>query len=175
MSIHRRLVSLLLMIALLPLPLACGGGGGGPTDPGSLIVFAPSQAPTANSIGLRTGNVSGDRLTLELFANEVEGVSFVSFILNHPDDLLTFDGASQGGFFGALGFLTVTQIPIVGGILILDVAVDDHSGSGVIMRLEFTAQQSGSGRIQIEDPEAQNVAGTSLDVTWIDGTVDVEL
>lgn len=169
---------LCLLTCLLSVVACSGGGGGGgsPTDPGPAIVFTPDRPSTAGSIGLRSAGVNGNRLTLELFANQVDDVSAVSFILVYPTNRLTFDGASQGDFFGGFGFVNVSQLPIAGTLLVVDISTTERSGSGVLLRLNFTATGSGRGALDIQSPQAQNLSGQILgNIDWIGGTVDVAL
>jgi len=165
-----------LLLAGLLLLLACGGSGGGPAAPQALIVFTPDQPAVANSLSLQSATVSDRSFSLELVANEVSDVSAVTFILAFPASLVRFDGANQGDFLGSFAFLTVSQLPVAGSVLVVDLSVAESSGSGVVLQLHFTAQRSGRGAIRPESPEAQDLNGTVLsDVTWSGGTIDIQL
>lgn len=169
---------LCLFTCLLSVVACSGGGGGGrsPTDPGPAIVFTPDRPSTAGSIGLRSAGVNENRLILELFANQVDDISLVSFILVYPTSLLDFDGVRQGDFFEGVGFADVTQLPFSESLLVVSFSLTDHRGSGVILELDFTATASGRGVLDIQSPEAQNGDGQVLgDIDWIGGTVDIAL
>jgi hypothetical protein len=182
---RRRWAPLLLGWAALLLP-SCGGGGGGhsPTEPPAAVVsFTADGAATARSFSLRRGaGTSGTHHQLELVATEVTNVASLDFVLTLPPNVVRFESARQGSFLaqnGAAPILFALPLPApFNGVLISDNRPNNlagASGSGVVLILEFEALANGSGRIDIEEPEANDPQNRPIGgLSWIGGTVNVQ-
>ncbi len=164
-----------------------GGGGGGPTQPPTVnppsdISFSPASSPVSNSIYLSSGGGAGSTFILEVEAQNVSDLYSVSFILNYPDDYLTFSrgSESEGTFLSANGEFDTsveaserTTGEVAVGITRLG-EVPGVNGSGSLLTIEFRRQAAGSGPLQMVDPAALDSFGVEqVEVTWIGGSVTV--
>ena len=180
----RRWAPLLLACAASVLPSCGGGGHDSPTDPPAAVVFfTPDGAAAARSFSLRRGNgTRGTHLQLELVATEVTNVHALDFVLTLPANVVRFESVRQGSFLaqnGVAPILFALQLPApLDGVLISDnrpPGAAGVSGSGVVLTLEFEALANGSGRLDIEAPEAIDPQDRPLGgLTWIGGTVTVQ-
>jgi hypothetical protein len=175
----RRLLALLLPLALL----ACGGGGGGggptePPPPQPGIVVTPAAAP-ATGVSIAPGaGTTQSTLILEIRANSVNDLYGVAFDLRYPSTLLQLVQASSGPF---LGNATLQSVPGSGsGLLIVGLSklgsVSGASGSGVLMTLEFRAIAAGQGSFTFEQNSAVSSGGQPItNFGWSAGTVQITL
>lgn len=181
-----RHASFFLLVALL---WACGGGGGGgsgptapPPPPQASLVFSPAGGG-ANSLSLvASAESTSSRLVLSLSATDVEALYGVAFDLDYPDQVLRYDGASEGDFLTQAGeFVTTVQTAQpTSGRLVIGVTrlgpVPGASGSGTLLTLEFTAIGSGQGNLAFSNNRAFDPQGeVRPDVAWFGGSVEVVL
>lgn len=168
---------------------ACGGGGGGggggiggPTTPGPSITFSPAGTAGPNALALRQGPGStASRLILELVAEDVAALYGISFDLQFPVSVLSFEAASEGAFFASDGSSTTLQaVEQPAGNLVIGLSrlgqVPGLSGTGVLLTLEFRPVGSGSGTLRFEANQAFDASGDPLPaVVWGAGSVQVVL
>lgn len=164
---------------------ACGGSeDDSPTEnPTAVIFFTADGAATARSFSLRRGNgTSGTRLQLELVATDVTNVHSLDFVLSLPTNVARLEGQRQGSFLtqgGVNAILIAFPLPApFNGVLISDIrppGTSGVSGSGVVMTLELEAVANGSGRIDLELPEATDPQDRPITgLSWIGGTATVQ-
>ncbi|MEM9552739.1 MAG: hypothetical protein AAGC60_00650 [Acidobacteriota bacterium] len=138
-----------------------------------MIVLTPETGEPPRIV-LRSGGGSADTLLeLEVVAEGVERVADVAFELAFPVDLFRFERIEPGTFLGA----TVPTVSQVGNrLLVLLTGTTEASGSGVLVRLRFTAIDEGSGRFDFVAPEATRRDGSTIDeITWHGAGVRVVL
>jgi hypothetical protein len=163
--------------------LACGGGGHSPTEPSAAVIsFTADSAAPARSFSLRRGNgTNGTHLQLELVATDVTDVHSLDFVLDLPANIVRLEGQRQGPFLTQNGVIALLiALPLPGpfnSVLITDTRANGASGvsgSGVVLTLELEALANGSGRIELEVPEARDSQDRPLGgLSWIGGTVTV--
>lgn len=173
----------LVACALLALVSACGGGGGGgggPTTPGPSVTFSPSGVSGPNALVLREGPGSNaNRLVLELVAEEVNPLYGISFDLQYPSSVLSFDAATEEGFLGSDGetpTLQVAEGPV--GNLVIGLSrlgpVPGIAGSGVLLTLQFRTVGGGSGSFRFDANQGFDANGDPLPaIAWGAGSVRV--
>lgn len=178
----RRWTIALLCCAAAALP-ACSGGSDSPSEnPTTVISFTPGGATPARGFFLRQGGgTSGTRLKLELVAADVTNVHSLDFVLELPPNIVRREGQSLGPFLnqnGVTAVLVALQLPSpLNGVLVSAVRPTNSgvSGSGVVMTFEIEALVNGSGRIDLESPEAADPLGAPIaGLSWIGGTVSVQ-
>lgn len=178
-----------LLASTLPMLLlpACGGGGGGgggggPTTPGPSVTFSPSGTVGPEALVLRESpDSTPNRLVLELVAQDVVGLYGISFDLQYPSSVLSFEAASEEGFLaedGADTSLQVAEQPV--GNLVIGLTrlgrVPGVSGDGVLLRLELRAVGNGGGTLRFDANQAFDSGGDPMpSVRWGAGTVQVVL
>lgn len=179
MRAPRKLLALLLPLALL----ACGGGGGGggptaPPPPQPGIALTPATAPAAG-ISIASGaGTNQSTLILEIRANSVSDLYGVAFDLRYPSGILQLVQASSGTF---LGNATLQSSPGPStGVLIVGLSklgtASGTNGSGVLMTLEFRAIAAGQGTFSFEQNTAVSSSGQTItNFGWSAGTVQVTL
>jgi hypothetical protein len=183
-STMRRCAALLLGSVALVL-LSCGGDSDSPTDPSAtpVIFFTADGTASARSFSLRRGSgTSGTHLQLELVATDVTNVHSLDFVLALPTNVARLETQRQGSFLtqnGVNAVLIAFPLPApFNGVLISDnrpPGAAGVSGSGVVMTLELEAVANGSGRIDLEAPEASDPQNRPISgLTWIGGTVTVQ-
>ena len=178
----RRAITLVLATVALAMSPACGGGGRSPTESREQVSFTADRAAAANSVFLRRGSgSSGTSFHLEVVAENVQGFYTVTTVVSYPANLLRYERSVQGPFLAAgdAPLLVVNPVPGFGSsLLVFDTRVlsaSGVSGSGVILTLQFTALANGTGRIDLDGPEATNAADQPIPgVSWISGTVRVD-
>ena len=156
-----------------------GGGGGGPTQPPTPgIRFSQSGSAGSNSIALTQGaQTNVNRLFLEVRVNAVSELYGVAFDLTYPTQALAFARATEGSFLRGDTSLQVeerTAGTIVVGLTNLG-ENPSESGSGLLLTLEFTPVASGSGSIAFDNEQAYGPGGVPKTVTWVGGTVTMQL
>ena len=173
-----------VLVSLLP---ACGGGGGGgggggPTSPGPSVTFSPSGTTGPEALILRESpDSTPSRLVLELVAQDVTRVYGLSFDLQYPASVLSFEAAVEEGFLGADGADTSLQVAEQpAGNLVIGLTrlgrVQGISGSGVLLSLELRAVGNGSGALRFDANEAFDSEGDPIpSIRWGAGTVQVVL
>lgn len=181
-------MSALLLTASGWVSTGCGGGGGGgptsppPIDPPSSISFSADGAAGANSISLSSGGGSSSTFILDVDAQSVTDLYGVSFILEFPNDLLSFvrNSETEGTFLSENGAVdTDVQASLrKAGEVTVGISrlgeVPGASGSGMLLSLEFSRNGAGSGPMQMTDHDALDSFGeVQIDVTWVGGTVTV--
>lgn len=180
----------LVLVAASWFSIGCGGGGGGgptsPPNPGpppSSISFSSDSSAGADSIYLSTGSGGGGSvLVLDVDVQSVTDLYGVSFVLEYPEDFLSFSKNSESeGSFLSDGGQEDTDLQVserTAGEVIVGITrlgtVPGASGSGNLLSLEFTRKAAGSGRMEMVDNDALDSFGdVQLDVTWISGSVTV--
>ena len=180
-AVRRRLAGGLLLLALA----ACGGGGGGgggPTEPTPPpaptpgIVFTAQGIATANSLSLASGaGTTVNTLILEVRATQVNDLYGVAFDLAYPSAVLQFVRATPGAMLANGSVQAVTSTAgtlVVGGTHLGN--VPGANGSGVVMRLEFTAAAGGTGSFAFSRNTAFDSDGDPMaGIGWIAGSVTV--
>lgn len=184
----RRTASRLALGVVLLLVWGCGGGGGGgggggtpqpptqPPPPTSAVSFAADASASANSLSW-SSSVSGDVLTLNLTATQVQNLFGITFDLVYPSGQLTFESASELAAFGA-GDSTAFQVFQSNGRLVVGLSrlapAAGFSGTGELASFTFRAAASGNGRIDFENRQAVRPSGVGIGVIqWIGGSVTV--
>ncbi len=189
---RRRLGVLAFAGVLAWVAAACGGGGGGggpttptpPPVPPEPVAFRATGTPSGMTIHLtKAAGTASDVLRLEVRASEFGGLYGLGFDLNYPTDLLDYRGGSQaeGAFLSADGSRTEIfarhrgdNKVIVGLSRIGDVGGVD--GSGVLLTLDFSAVNNGSGSFSYTAHGAFDGDGDRLDdAVWQAGDVTVTL
>jgi hypothetical protein len=175
---------LLLAAGLLLLP-ACGGGGGGggggtdPPPPMSGLTFTAAGSATGPAMLLRRTGTGNQVLELEVAVQNASGLYGLFFDLTYPSSVLSFEGASEGGFLSSGGNPTAFQVSESQGRLVVGLTrlgqAGGRGGSGVLMTLRFRAVASGSGALAFSRNEAQQPNAELLDLEWIGGTVQADL
>lgn len=179
----RRGAALLLGCVALGLS-SCGGDSDSPTETTAPVIFFTADGTaSARSFSLRRGSgTSGTRLQLELVATDVTNVHSLDFVLALPTNVARLESQRQGSFLtqnGVNAVLIAFPLPApFNGVLISDnrpPGAAGVSGSGVVMTLELEAVANGSGRIDLEAPEANDPQDRPISgLTWIGGTVRVQ-
>jgi hypothetical protein len=162
-----------------------GGGGGGPTvpptatPPPASITFTPTGTGGVNSLSLT--RVSGDQssIVLSLEATSVSDLYGVAFDLRYPAAALAFDDATEGSFLDQNGTvdtsLQVAESP--SGTLLIGLSrlgqVAGRTGTGSLLRLEFTRRATGSGDLTFANNQAVNANGSVISLQWSAGRVVV--
>jgi hypothetical protein len=162
-----------------------GGGGGGPTGPATptppaAITFTPSGTGGVNSLALTRVSSDATSIVLSLEATSVTDLYGVAFDLRYPAAALAFDDATEGTFLDQNGAvdtsLQVAESPsgtVVVGLSRLG-QVAGRTGTGSLLRLEFTRRAAGSGDLTFADNQAFNANGTVIaGVQWSAGRVVV--
>ena len=184
---RRRAARLLLALAVAAAS-ACGGNGGGggsPTTPptptpSTMITFTPSGTGGANSLALTRISSDQTSLVLSLEATSVSDLYGVAFDLRFPAAALVFDEATEGTFLDQNGSvdtsLQVAESP--SGTLVIGLSrlgqVPGRTGTGSLLRLEFTRRAAGSGDLVFADNQAFNALGLAITgVQWSGGRVVV--
>jgi len=166
-----------LALLLLALGAACGGGGG-PTSPpptnSSLTYTAAGPASGAAVVLSRNGS-GADTLVLDVLAQGVTGVYGVYFDLAFPQQVLAFEGATEGTFLSG-GAGTSLQVASQPGNLVVGLtrlgAVGGISGSGTLLTLRFRAIGSGNGSLQFTRNQGVAADGDSIPgLDWLGGSV----
>jgi predicted outer membrane repeat protein len=163
-----------------------GGGGGGPTVPPTptplppSITFTPSGTGGVNSLSLV--RVSGDQssIVLSLEATSVTDLYGVAFDLRYPAAAVDFVAATEGSFLDESGAVD-TSLQVVespSGTLVVGLSrlgqVAGRSGTGSLLRFEFTRLATGSGDLTFDDNQAFNANGGAISgVVWSAGRIDV--
>lgn len=180
-------VSLTISLVLVLLLPACGGGGGGgggggPTTPGPSVTFSPSGTSGPETLVLRESpDSTPNRLVLELVAQDVTRLYGLSFDLQYPASVLSFEAAAEEGFLSADGADTSLQVAEQpAGNLVIGLTrlgrVSGISGSGVLLSLELRAVGNGGGTLRFDANEAFDAEGDPMpSVRWGAGTVQVVL
>jgi hypothetical protein len=185
---HRTAALALALLALVAIALGCGGGGGGgggPTTPPtptpvSAITFTPSGTGGANSLALTRVQSSQTSITLSLEATSVTDLYGIAFDLAYPSAALRFDAITEGSFLDQSGAidtsLQVAENPP--GTLIVGLSrlgqVAGRSGTGSVLRLEFSRVAAGSGDLTFANNRAFNATGAVISgVQWSAGQVVV--
>jgi hypothetical protein len=188
----RAAAPLLLVIALaMAAGLRCGGGGGGgggsPTVPATptpippmVITFTPSGTGGVNSLALTRISSDQNSIVLSLEATSVTDLYGIAFDLRFPESALDFDDATEGTFLDQNGTvdtsMQVAETPT--GTLVIGLSrlgqIAGRSGTGSLLRLEFTRRATGSGDLVFSRNQAFNAAGTAIaGVQWSAGRVTV--
>jgi hypothetical protein len=185
---RRRTGQLLLAIAVAAAS-ACGGsgggGGGGPTNPptptpAATITFTPSGTGGANSLALTRISSTQTSLVLSLEATSINDLYGVAFDLRFPAAALVFDQATEGDFLdqngGVATSLQVVESP--SGTLVVGLSrlgqVPGRTGTGSLLRLEFTRRATGSGDLVFADNQAFSALGSAITgIQWSGGRVVV--
>jgi hypothetical protein len=167
----------------------CGGGGGGgggsPTVPATptpppTITFTPSGTGGANSLALTRVSSDATSLVLSLEATSVTDLYGIAFDLSYPSDALTYRSATEGTFLDNNNTvdtsLQVAEMPA--GTLVVGLSrlgeIPGRSGSGTLLRLEFTRKATGSGSLFFAKNQAFNASGAAIaGVVWSAGSVTV--
>ena len=170
-------------VVVMALSAACGGGGGGggggPTTPPppTGINFTPSRAASANSLYLTEGaQTNVNRLFLEVRVNDVDELYGVAFDIVYPTNLLAFARAKEGNFFKGNTSL-LTEEKALGRVIVGHTnlgANEPESGSGLLMTLEFTPINNGSGALTFENEQAFTRGSLPMTIEFIAGNVSVQ-
>lgn len=155
--------------------VACDSGNGSPTAP-------PSQAPRGvsflagqvgdESVGLR-GTALGATLEVEIYAAGVQDLYGLGFELLFPANLLRYEGL-EDGVFPSLEARESAPGQLVVGATHLG-AVAGLNGAGTVAVIRFTAFANGSGSLDFSAQEAFDRFGDRLALTWVGGSVEVDL
>ncbi len=187
---RRYLAAAVLAGAVLCWLPACGGGGGPtappppPPPPPQPVAFTAAGTPGEMTIHLaKASGTAAEVLRLEVRANDFSDLYGLGFDLNYPTDLLDYRGGSQaeGGFFSADGSRTeVFARQRTDGTIIVGASrlgdVGGVEGSGVLLTLDFTAVNNGSGSFSYTANDAFDGVGDRLDeAVWQAGDVTVNL
>jgi len=131
---------------------------------------------------LREGPGStANRLVLELVAQDVVPIYGVSFDLQYPSSVLSFDAAAEEGFLsndGNTPTLQVAEGPV--GNLVIGLSrlgsLPGIAGSGVLLTLQFRTVGNGGGSFRFDANQAFDANGDPLPaVAWGAGSVQVVL
>jgi len=135
-----------------------------------------------DAVVLRQGPGStANRLVLELVAQDVSVLYGLSFDLQFPVSVLSFETATEGTFLASDGSSTTLQVvEQPAGNLVIGLSrlgqVAALSGTGVLLTLEFRPVGSGSGTLRFDANQAFDASGDPLPaVVWGAGTVQVVL
>ena len=181
----------LLVLVAATAQLHCGGGGGGgggggptvpptATPPPPAITFTPIGTGGVNSLSLTRVQSDQTSIVLSLEATSVTDLYGVAFDLRYPAGALAFDEAIEGNFLDQGGTvdtaLQITETP--SGTLVVGLTrlgqVAGRSGTGSLLRLEFTRRAAGSGDLSFARNQAFNANGTPISgVVWSAGSVVV--
>jgi hypothetical protein len=175
-----RLVALIALLLLAPACGGGGGGGGGPTDP-SPPQPAITLTPTGGSTNLalaQSARSTTTTLVVEVRAVNVSGLYGVAFDLDYPAGVLRYQALRAGSFLQTGGAQVSTQVfESTTGHLVVGVSrlgnVTGATGTGVLLELELTASQAGTGSFSFTNNSAFNAAGSPLNLSWGGGTVAV--
>ena len=188
----RRGAVLVLAAALAWLAGACGGGGGGggptaPTPPPAAqdpVSFSAAGTPGGLTVYLAKADGTADNvLRIEVRASEFADLFGLGFDLIYPANLLDYRGGSQaeGGFLSGDGSRTeILARQVVDGTVIIGLSrlgdVGGVEGSGLLLTLDFTAVNNGTGQFSFAANNAFDSAGDRLEETvWQAGEVSVNL
>jgi hypothetical protein len=146
------------------------------------VTFSPSSTTGPQALVLRESPEStANRLVLELVAQDVSGLYGISFDLQYPSSVLSFEAAAEEGFLSEDGVdasLQVAEQPA--GNLVIGLSrlgrVSGVSGDGVLLSLEFRAVGNGGGTFRFDANQAFDSDGDPMPaVRWGAGTVQVVL
>jgi hypothetical protein len=176
----------LVVLFVLAALAACGGGGSPtrpppPPPPTSSLTFTPGSSTGGSVVALaRTGATGGRELDLAVEAREVSALYGVAFDLGYPASVLSFEGATAGGFLAEGGFQVSLQVAEETGNLIVGVtrlgAVPGASGSGTLLTLRFRSVASGTGSVSFSRTQAIDADGRPLGgVAFVGGSVQSTL
>lgn len=186
----RRYATLVLAGVLAWLTATCGGGGGaGPTappppPPPEPIAFTAVGTPGALTIHLtKADGTARELLRLEIRASEFGDLYGLGFDLVYPTDLLNYRGGShvEGGFLAADGSrVEIFARQITDGIVIVGLSrlgdVGGVDGSGLLLTLDFTAVNNGSGSFGYTANNAFDGGRNPLGETvWQAGDIQINL
>lgn len=120
------------------------------------------------------GTVEAD-LELEILANELQDVLTLDFVLTFPSQLMTFERARPGDFFGAAANVSVTaRSPGELLVLVTNPSPVGVTGSGTLLFVEFQGIGAGGGRIEFFTPDAAGPGGAAiLGISWLGASVQV--
>jgi len=174
---------MLAALVVMALSTACGGGGGGgggpttPPPPPPGIRFTPSGSPSTNSLYLTEGaQTNVNRLFLEVRVNDVDELYGVAFDLVYPSQLLAFARAKEGNFFKGTTSLQAVE-KALGRVIVGHTnlgANEPESGSGLLMTLEFTPINNGSGAMSFDKEQAFTRGSLPMTIDFIAGNVSVQ-
>ena len=157
---------------------ACNGGGGSPTAPSPSppppargIDFS-AAAPADAAIALR-GAATGSTLEIEVYAAAVEDLYGLSFELLFPANLLRYESHDGGAFPNLEVREAGTGRLLVGATHLGPVA--GLSGGATVLVARFSATANGSGRFEFGDEAAFDSFGDRLSLSWLGGTVTIDL
>lgn len=166
-----------------------GGGGGGqsptvPPPPVRMLSWTAAGAPGNQTVFLEIRSLNNpDRFVMQVRANNVTDLYGVAFDIVYPTDVVQFDetAVEEGGFFSAGGGLPtelqLTERPegrIIVGLTRVGSA-GGRNGDGLILELPFDSTASGDGDFTIEASAAIDSDGFPLAITWLGGTVEIQL
>ncbi|MCY3928674.1 MAG: cohesin domain-containing protein [Acidobacteria bacterium] len=155
--------------------VACDGGSGSPTAPAPRVPrgvsFLAGQAGD-ESIGLR-GTVLGPTLEVEIYAAGVQDLYGLGFELLFPANLLRYEGVDDGVFPSLEAQESASGQLVVGATHLGSVA--GLNGGGTVAVVRFTAFANGSGSLDFSSQEAFDRFGDRLALSWVGGSVEVDL
>ncbi len=131
------------------------------------ILVSPTSLQTAQ----------GGTVVLNMVVVGAKDAKGLKMEIDFPSDLLTFQGADEGTFFkmggGASSFEAHESKP---GLLVVDTGRADNgasSGSGLLMRLRFTAAKAGVARVSMGSGAMTDAAGASAALPAIASVITV--
>jgi hypothetical protein len=148
------------------------------------VSFSAAGSPGEMTIHLtKADGTPTEVLRLEVRASQFAGLYGVGFDLNYPTDLLNYRGGSQteAGFLSGDGSRTeiLARQPTDGTVIVGLSRLGDVGGvegSGLLLTLDFTAVNNGSGSFSFSANTAFDGDGDRLDdAVWQAGTVEVNL
>ena len=154
---------------------ACDSGSGSPTAPTSRpprgVSFLAGQVGD-ESIGLR-GTVLGAALEVEIYAAGVQDLYGLGFELLFPANLLRYEGVDDGAFPSLEAQESASGQLVVGATHLG--SVEGLNGGGTVAIVRFTAFANGSGSLDFSSQEAFDRFGDRLALSWVGGSVEVDL
>jgi hypothetical protein len=176
----------LAALVALAMLAACGGGGSPtrpppPPPPTASLTFTPGGAAGGSAVVLaRTGATGGRELDLAVEAREASALYGVAFDLGYPASVLSFEGATAGGFLAEGGFQVSLQVAEETGNLIVGVTrlgdVPGASGGGTLLTLRFRSIGSGTGALSFSRTQAIDADGLAIGgMAFVGGSVQSTL
>ena len=185
----KRSLGLSLLAGLLVwLAAACGGGGGPtapptpPPPPPDPVAFTATGTPGATTVHLTKATGTAEEvLRLEVRASQFDDLYGLGFDLLYPTELLNYRGGShvEGGFLSADGSRTeLFARQVSDGMIVVGLSrigdVGGVEGSGLLLTLDFTVVNNGSGSFSYEANDAFDSGRDRLDETvWQAGDLRV--
>lgn len=149
------------------------------TPPTPAITFTPSTSGGGARLSLARNNATtATTLVLDLRAQDVSQLYGVAFDLSYPSSVLRYSRAAEGTFLASGSSTTFQVAEVSTGHLVVGLSrigpTGGVDGSGLVLSLEFTAANAGSGALTFSENLAFSPNGLGQNgVAWDGGTVQV--